>query len=110
MSFHAFMGHPEREYLYIWGPTQSLPLALSLQYTVIFYILVLVLTYPTIKLSGLAEIPLSMSFDVKNFIQQYDDNGPTLDAVFIINTMVPGFAIIAHPLCTLFKLNVSIWW
>ena len=46
-----------------------MPLFLSLQYVVLFYILVLVLEYPTVKLSGLYEILPPKSFDVKNFIQ-----------------------------------------
>ena len=70
---------------------------------------VLVLKYPTIKLFGLAQSLPPKSFDVKNFIQQHDDNGPTLDDIFIIKTMVPGFATIAHPLRTLFKLHISYW-
>ena len=42
--------------------------------------------------------PLPKSFDVKNFIEQHDDNGPTWDAIFIIKAMVPSFATIAQPI------------
>ena len=48
-------------------------------------------------------------FDAKNSIQKHDNNGPTSDVIFIIKTMVPGLATIAHPLRALFKLHVSCW-
>ena len=86
-----------------------MPFVLSLLYTVLFYIWVLVLEYPTVEFSGLAESLPPKSFYVKNFIQQHNGNGLTVDAIFIIKTMVPGFATIAHPFSPLFKLKVSFW-
>ena len=75
----------------------------------LLYIRVLVLEYPTVKLAGLAESLPPKSFDVKNFKEQHDDTGPTSNVIFIIKTMLPSFATVAHPLRTLLKLHVSFW-
>ena len=75
----------------------------------ILYIRAVVLRYPTVNITGLYESLNPKSFDVKNLIQKHDDNGPTLDAIFIIKRMVPGFYTIAHPLRTLLKMNVRCW-
>ena len=104
-----FCNHSARGYLSNWGSPNVFLLALSLQYTTILYIQVLVLKYTTVNISGLAERLPPNSFDVKNFIQQHDNNGPTSDAIFIIKTMVPDLVTIVHPFCTLFKLYVSFW-
>ena len=93
--------------LQTWGLPNVLSLAFYLQYAMILYIRILVLAYTTINLAGLDESLTPKSFDVKIFIQKYDENGPTSDAIFIIKTMVPGFYTIEHPLLTLSKLNVS---
>ena len=74
------------------------------------YIRVLVLEHIIVKIAGLDEILPPKSFGVKNFIQQHYYNGPTPDAIIIINKMVPGLATIAHPLRTLLKLHVSLRW
>ena len=65
----------------------------------LLYIQVLVLEYPIVKLAGLDEILPSKSSDVKNFIQQHDNNGPTLDAISSSRQCYQGFSPL-HIRCT----------